>query len=911
MGIFNDETTSASGSGSIGQQGPQGPPGVGFILTENGDYNLENKKMVNVKQGTDPNDAVINSQIQLLDGAQSGTVVNNKAVIYSNTGSVHTNSIYLQDTPDGAGSSNDVRLMTEHQSYQNIHLNIPDLKNFDGHGGRAKSEIMVTSTEQHITGRKTFFDINVLKPDNDDQAANKKYVDDSVKKIPSPDLSGYLEKDGSSPMTGNLDMGNKQITNLGANIQNTYDVVNLGFCDTKYQQKVSNSDLDMDQHRIKDMKHPTDDNDAVTKHYVDQNFLNRINPDALDGDLDMRGHTVKFLELSSEPSAAARVSELNLKADKNYVDNRDNYVINTFSTLVNTTFNNLLRRDGTNSMTDDLNLDDHKLINVKEPTNDKDGVNKKYFEDKLAESHLVSSHKENVFKYLFDTDESASEYNIRVNGIDENFQESAHQNKKAYSITLIKDSDGSNDYRSGISFNIYPLPIGTFTMIFEYYWPESTNVSLSTQGTTVYIHKQVYKAFDNYGKLLVQINNNSKDTPDRITLVIHGRTTRRPDAYLIIYGIKDWSNSVDPAVYDGFLHNMFISESNWMKMNVGLNMNGKNIRNLPIPSNPTDATTKQYVDFNVPTKNLSGNWDFKNKRLINISSPSDDNDALTLISFKNNFLTNYGGRISNGVLQNNANNNNFTLTDTDYLIIAKIKITSNVNVNSAQILVNKVNYGDSSQSAAYYRIGNIINGDNTFNINSSKLKSVNSLTILDTIGTGVTLDGSFILYILHYDFVDAHFGIKLDIDGNINLNNRRLRDAKDPVKDSDLVSKRWVKQLTYRQIIYGVSNSSGVFTYGSSSIKLRMNPVVYFQKLILLSATFSGNIQLIIYMDRRHLVSPNRYVNAVISANSELIINFHNLRLPSILSLMIVQRNTQKLIPISGVKFTLFYNLII
>ena len=52
-------------------------------------------------------------------------------------------------------------------------------------------------------------------------------------------------------MTGNLYMGNQQITNLGANIQNIYDVVDLGFCDTKYLQKVSNSDLDVDQHRIK------------------------------------------------------------------------------------------------------------------------------------------------------------------------------------------------------------------------------------------------------------------------------------------------------------------------------------------------------------------------------------------------------------------------------------------------------------------------------------------------------------------------------------------------------------------------------------------------------------------------------------------------------------------------------------
>ena len=547
MGIFNDETTSTTGSGSIGQQGPQGPPGVGFILTDNGDYNLQNKKMVNVEQGTDPDDAVTKSQIQLLDGAQSGTVVNNKSVIYSNTGSVHTNSIYLQDIPDGAGSSNDVRLMTEHQSYENIHLHIPDLQNFDRYGGRAKSEIMVTSTEQHITGRKTFFDINVLKPDNDNQAANKKYVDDSVKKIPSPDLSGHLEKDGSSPMTGNLNMNNNKIINLAAGTQET---------------------------------------DAVNKYYVDQNFLNRLKPDALDGDLDMRGHTVKFLELSSEPSAAARVAELNLKADKNYVDNRDTFVINTVSTLVNTAFNTILRKDGSNSMTADLNLDDHKLINVKEPTNDKDGVNKKYFEDKLAESHLISSHKTNEFKYLYDTDESASEYNIRVDGFEENFRESAHQNKKAYSITMIKDTDGSNDYRSGISFNIYPLPIGTYTMVFEYYFPESTNVSLSTQGTTVYIHKQVYRAFDTYGKLLVQINNNSKTTPDRITLVIHGRAVvQNPEGYLVIYGIKGWSDSVDPRVYDGLKNEMYAD----------INMNNNRIVNLADPTEDKEAVNLQFL----------------------------------------------------------------------------------------------------------------------------------------------------------------------------------------------------------------------------------------------------------------------------------------------------------------------------
>ena len=110
-------------------------------------------------------------------------------------------------------------------------------------------------------------------------------------------------------------------------------------------------------------------------------------------------------------------------------------------------------------------------------------------------------------------------------------------------------------------------------MIFEYYWPEPTNVSLSAQGTTVYIHKQVYRAFNSYGKLLVQINNNSKDTPDRITLVIHGRAVvQNPEGYLVSYGVKDWSDSVDPRVYDGYKTEMFDYINNQMVMTVPINM---------------------------------------------------------------------------------------------------------------------------------------------------------------------------------------------------------------------------------------------------------------------------------------------------------------------------------------------------
>ena len=555
MSFYNGILNFNDSSSGKGERGERGFPGVGFKLDENGNYDIQNKKLVNVKQGTNPNDAVTNSQIQSLDNSP-GNVQADKAVIYSNMGSVHTNSVYLQDIPDGAGSFNSVRLMTEHQSYDDIHLHVPDLQNFDGYGGRKKSEIMVTSTEQHITGRKTFFDLNVVKPNNNDQAANKKYVDDEIKKIPSTDLSVYVKKDGTVEMTGDLNIGNQQITNLGYNIQNSSDVVNLGFCDTKYLQKVSNSDLNMDNHRIKNMAQPVDNNDASTKAYVDN-------------------------EIAKIPSVGSDLSVY-------------------------------LKKDGSVAMTGNLDMNNQYIQNIKTPKanesdksanvgfvvkeiNDSNANLTQQYKDYMAQSHLISSHKTNQFKYLIDSDESSSEYNITVNGIVD-FNGSPHQNKKAYSINLTKDA-GTNNYRSRIGFNLYSLAIGTYTIMFEFYPPEMTNIQLSCTASSAYIHKSIQRNFTDYSKLLVQFNNNSKQTPDYIYLTMHGTATATPvQCHLVVYGVKDWSDSVYPDIYDGLDNVMFKYENGDMKMQTELDMNNKKIIHLSDPIDDGDAVNKLSLD---------------------------------------------------------------------------------------------------------------------------------------------------------------------------------------------------------------------------------------------------------------------------------------------------------------------------
>ena len=248
-------------------------------------------------------------------------------------------------------------------------------------------------------------------------------------------------------------------------------------------------------------------------------------------------------------------------------------------------------------MAADLDMGTHKIENVKQPTSNTDVATKGYLDNTLAESHLTSSHKSNEFKYLNDPNETSSEYNITVDAFTD-FNESPHKNKKAFEITLQKDA-GTNDYRSRMGFNLYPLPLGTYTIIFEYYFPENTNIQLSCQSTTAYVHKQIQKDFTDYSKLLVQINNNSKTTPDYLFFTIHGTAVvSNPEGYIIVYGVKDWSDSVDSSVYDdAFYVQMFEYKNGDMQMQTDINMNTHKIENLSDATDTKDAVNKGQLDI--------------------------------------------------------------------------------------------------------------------------------------------------------------------------------------------------------------------------------------------------------------------------------------------------------------------------
>ena len=570
MGLFNEHS---SPSNLAANTGTVGRPGIGFKLTDTGDYDMQNKKLVNVKSGMDSNDAANKSQLDsstiLLQGSRAGDVVNDKAVIYSNTGAVHARSLYLLDDPQD-GNRNEVRLETPHQSYGNIHLNIPDLHNFDGYGGRLKSEVMVTSVEQTVTGKKVFENIEVHDPTSNNQAANKSYADTKLSLTGGTMTGDLILPHHNYPIPGN--------TNKVINYESQREIFL-----SRQESFPMQADINMNNNFIQNIATPTSSHQATNKGYCDYNFLSRQKGGVLMSSLSMNQNDL--FEIPDTPKFGSSA------VNKSYVEGE----IAKIPQGSNSDTSSFLKLDGSRAMSGNLDMDNHKIVKLQDPTEDTDAASKFYIDQKLEQSHILSSSSKNEFVFLNDPSKISLEYNVTSAAFD-NFPASPHINKKAYLIDLKKDV-GTNNYRSRMGFNIQELPLGSYTIIFEFYPPEMNNIQISCQATSAYIHKQVQKNFSTYSKLLVQFHNNNKNNPDKIFFTMHGDTIYVVSAFLILYGIKDWVDAINPKLYDHIINEqMFEFDSLNMLMKTNLDLNNNKILNISDGTDANDAINKGQFD---------------------------------------------------------------------------------------------------------------------------------------------------------------------------------------------------------------------------------------------------------------------------------------------------------------------------
>ena len=231
----------------------KGLPGVGFKLTDAGDYDIQNKKLRNVAPPETNNDVTTKSYVDnkalLVDGS-------NKML-----GALNMDNRRVENlAPARHGFSDAV---------SSLHLNtfFFDLNTNDG---KIEAQNPIDMKNQKILGVKD----PILHSD----ASNKFYVDSSLNfKADKTELANYLKKDGSISVTSDFDFGNNKISNLAEGTGNS-DAVTKHQLQTGLSTKPNTNqvvlrdgsqdmtgNLNMSQKKIVNLADPTGRNDATGK----------------------------------------------------------------------------------------------------------------------------------------------------------------------------------------------------------------------------------------------------------------------------------------------------------------------------------------------------------------------------------------------------------------------------------------------------------------------------------------------------------------------------------------------------------------------------------------------------------------------------------------------------------------------
>ena len=224
----------------INSRGLRGLPGIGFKLDANNDYDMQNKKLVNVKKGTNNNDVVTKSQ---LDSEIAKIPSADTTQFVKKTGATMNGDLILQPQPYPIRGNTNKAI--SYNAARNIFLSKKE-------GGS-----MLQSLDMN-----NHFITNIKDPVNSDHGVNKKYVDNQlVKKLDkdttidmknksiinlnlptnprdatcvefvnyrlSETQKNYLKLNGTTSMTGDLNLNNNKIVNLQTDSKNSKSAVNV------------------------------------------------------------------------------------------------------------------------------------------------------------------------------------------------------------------------------------------------------------------------------------------------------------------------------------------------------------------------------------------------------------------------------------------------------------------------------------------------------------------------------------------------------------------------------------------------------------------------------------------------------------------------------------------------------------
>ena len=625
----------------------KGLPGVGFKLTDAGDYDMQNKKLRNVASPETNNDVTTKSYVDVWVSKplkKDGTDQMN--------GLLDMNYNRIENVGNGRHGTTDA---LTHIQFEAFYFDL----NTDS--GDIEAQNPINMKNERILGVKD----PILHSD----ASNKFYVDSSLNfKADKTELANYLKKDGSIALTNNLDLGNNKIVNVKeatsgtdavnftqlnnelhkylhesggdmtgdirmnnnsiygiGNVENDTSAVNRKYVNDELDKKLDkNEDFSMGNNKITSLRNPDDSNELVNKSYVDQKvsqgggsvdltpYLKRDGTVSVTGNLNMSLN--KIIDCR-QPTGTRDVT------NKAYVDSEVGKKPD---------INQVILRDGSNTMTSVLDMNNQRIINLGNATHNQDAItlkqvndgiatvsteNNKYTDQQIAKSHISThTNRKNVLSYAMDDGEFTEDAGIQdVNLID--FDDMPHKmNKKAFSMKVRRTTDGSNEYKGRFDFNLFKMyrdnKSDKYTVCVETYFQKSPFYGYEFESTLLEFEKlnmnidlgTTIKVNSEYKYLRTILNLSPDGTSPSIQRRLYVNFKSNFDnnspnllpVFVLIYGIKGEAKSdLDMTIYD--YEKAYEVANNQFQLHVPIDMNNNKITNLKPPVTPADAVNKRHL----------------------------------------------------------------------------------------------------------------------------------------------------------------------------------------------------------------------------------------------------------------------------------------------------------------------------
>ena len=198
---------------------------------------------------------------------------------------------------------------------------------------------------------------------------------------------------------------------------------------------------------------------------------------------------------------------------------------------------------------------------------------------------VQSSDTSNAFQYVMDDPAGQFYDEDNIKGIKKTNKDYHKINKETYEMQLVLDSSGY--YSSRLGINMYMLPNGEYSLVYELYFPnsiDSSTVQISAVSSVETVSKVTTNVFNNHTRSIIHLHKYNNVNPNRlmIDMVLKNKAgvsyANKLTIFVIVYGVSGYVNNViiNTSVWD----RLFEVFNNVIKVESTIDMNKHDIKNV-------------------------------------------------------------------------------------------------------------------------------------------------------------------------------------------------------------------------------------------------------------------------------------------------------------------------------------------